>query len=100
MGSRISFRIIPHSRIPDVEIVEVLLDGHMCASIYPDRTNEGSIKLVSAHFAGELTHNDQFPEGVKMDTGDRMIPPIPAVHISFDVRPYTIEGNTIVRLPE
>ena len=97
MSSRISFRIVPHSVRPNVNIVEILLDNKLCASIYPDQQKEQSIKLASAHFAGELTHHNQFPEGIQMDTGERMFPPIPVVQITFDPRPYNVGLHTIIR---
>lgn len=99
MDSRIKFRIVEHSRKPGVKILEILLDGQMCATIYPDDENSGSIKLVSAHFAGELTHQNQFPEGIRMHTGEGVYPPVPAVHLSFDPRKYWIELDSISREP-
>lgn len=98
MASNINFRIVPHSHIQGVEVVEVLLGGQVCAVIYPDRESPGSIKLVSAHFAGDLTRHGQFPDGVKMDTGEKSYPPIPFIHISFDPRTYKIGARGIERV--
>lgn len=95
--SQISFRIAEHSRKPGVQILEILLDGNMVATMYPDEQNPGAVKLVSAHFAGKLTHFNQFPDGVQMDTGEGSTPPIPAIRISFDRREYYFAADTIVR---
>ena len=54
MSSKIEFNIRAHHTIPGAEVVEILLNGEFCACIYPDEANNG-IKLVSAHFAGEVT---------------------------------------------
>ncbi|OHB08654.1 MAG: hypothetical protein A3I19_01245 [Candidatus Zambryskibacteria bacterium RIFCSPLOWO2_02_FULL_38_13] len=97
MSSRISFRIVPHFFRPNVNVVQILFDGEVCASIYPDQDREKSIKLVSAHFAGELTHHNQFPKGIEMDTGESVAPPIPVVQITFDPRPYNVGLHTIIR---
>lgn len=93
---KIGFRVVPHRVLPDAEIVEVLLNGEVCATICQDKDSK-TIKVVSAHFTGELTHDGEFPEGVKMDTGENMFPPIPAVFISFDPRPWMIVDTTLVR---
>ncbi len=68
---RITFRAVPHDVRPGVEVLQILLDGVMCATIFPDFDRPGGIKLVSAHFAGELTRDGKFPEGVSvvMETG-------------------------------
>ena len=90
----ISFRIAKNTERPGFELVEILLDGKFCAAIYPQP--DKSIKLVSAHFAGDLVENG-FPDGVVMDNGNTDFPPIPAVIIRFNPRPYTITRNGIVR---
>ena len=97
MSSRISFRVLPHSGRSGVGIVEILLDGQVCAFIHPDEEKEQSIKVVSAHFVGELTHDNKFPDGIKMDTGESTFPPIPSIHISFDPRNYEVNFDTIIR---
>ncbi|MFZ2621323.1 MAG: hypothetical protein WAX85_02080 [Minisyncoccia bacterium] len=98
MNQRINFRISPHSVLKGVEIVEVLLDGKTCAVIYPDQDSDNSIGFVSAHFAGETTYNNQFPEGVKMDTGENHFPPVPAIRISFEFRNWTIDHGQMIRI--
>jgi hypothetical protein len=99
MAQRITFQVVSHARKPGVKIVEILADGQMCATIYPDETQRLGIKLVSAHFAGELTHNDEFPTGVTMQTGEDELPPIPAIFIQFDPRPYDVGARGIERIP-
>lgn len=83
----IQFRVVPHSIRPGAQVAEILLDGEMVATVYPD--GQKGIKLVSAHM-----------EGVKQDDGIGSFPPIPAVLISFDPQPYTIEGGRIVKHPQ
>lgn len=95
--SQINFRSTQHRYKPAVEIFEILLNGQMVATIYPDDSTPESIKIVSAHFAGELTHSNQFPEGVRIHTGEGVYPPIPAVHISFNPRRYSITPEGIER---
>ena len=98
MSPRISFKIVPHKIIPGREVVEIFFDGEFCASIYADGKDPAGIKLSSAHFDGELTRNNKFPKGIKMDTGEKNSPPIPAINISFRPREYKIQGNSIVRI--
>jgi len=94
---KISFRTVPHTARPGVEVLEILLNGKMVAAIYPDAAVPKSIKIVSAHFGGDLTQGNRFPDGVKMDTGERVSPPIPAVHITFDPRRYRMTPTGIDR---
>ena len=75
MSSQMSFRIVDHSVLPDVQIIEVLCDGEVCAAIYPQEGRE--IKLVSPHMDGD----------VETDDGNKSFPPIPAVIVRFDPRP-------------
>ena len=94
---RITFRNIPHQNRSGVEVCEILLNGQMVATIYPDQINPKSIKIVSAHFAGKLTRDNQFPEGVKMSTGEGIFPPIPTVYMHFNPRRYSITPEGIER---
>ncbi len=93
----IAFRNVPHQIRRGVDICEISINGQVVATIYPDQDNPKSIKIVSAHFAGEVTHGNQFPEGVKMHTGEGMALPIPSIHISFDPRKYSITPDGIER---
>lgn len=95
----ITFRLQPHSTKPNLEIVEILLDGLVCGVLYPDPDNEnGGLKLVSAHFAGALSEGDAFPAGITMDNRTSF-PPIPTLKVVFDPRPYEINGGGIARKP-
>ena len=82
----ITFEVKFHSSKPGIQVVEILMDDKMVPTIYPD--GEKGVKLVSAHM-----------EEVVQDDGSRSAPPIPAVLITFDPQPYTIEGNRIVKHP-
>ena len=83
----ITFQIRLHDTRSGVEVVEILLDGQMVATIYP--CGDKSVRLVSAHF-GE----------VKQDDGSTSVLPIPLILISFDPQPYTIEGGRLVKFPK
>ena len=91
----ISFKVVP-SNVRNEQVVEVLKDGAVCCVIYPS-SPVGDIRVVSAHFAGELAAGDALPDGVIMDNGEHTFPPIPAVHIRFDPRPYVVGFNRIER---
>lgn len=93
----ITFRIVPHRHREGIEVVEILLNGQMCATIYPDPRDPQAIKLVSAHFAGELTRDNNFPAGIQMDTGERHFPPVPNLNITFDIRKYSLGLQGLVR---
>ena len=82
----LEFRVVPHSGRLGVPVGQILLDGEMIASIYPD--GEKGIKIVSAHM-----------KEVQQDDGSTSVPPIPHVSIIFDPQPYAIEGGRIVRHP-
>ena len=82
----VTFDIHEHSLRPGVQIVDVLLDGNMVATIYP--AGDKSIKLASAHIV-EVVEDD----------GSESLLPIPEVRIRFDPQPYAIEGNRLVRYP-
>lgn len=82
----VTFEVKPHSIKPGVQVAEILIDGEMVATIYPD--GEKGVKLVSAHM-----------EKVVQDDGSKSVPSIPAVLITFDPQPYTIEGGRIVKHP-
>lgn len=90
----IQFRPTHHAINLSTEIVEVLVDGKVAAVIYPD--GERGIKIVSAHFVSADDPVAMAAE-IKIDDGRTSRPPIPAVSMSFDPRPYTIEGDRIIR---
>lgn len=94
----VTFRITTHAVRSGVSIVEILLGGQVCAVLYPDDECEGGVKLASAHFAGDVTRDGQFPAGVRMDTGEGQFPPIPALRMQFKPQPYTITNEGIQRL--
>lgn len=75
--------------------VDILKDGQLCATIYPN--GDGGIKIVSAHFAGDLAVGTEFPAGVTMDNGSDPRIPIPAVLIRFDPQAYTIDDGKLHR---
>jgi hypothetical protein len=84
----ISFRIAPHSTRP-VNIVEVLDDGGVIATIVPTDSAKSTISLtvISAHMR-TVVHDD----------GRRSNPPIPAVTVTFDPEPYEIKFGAIIRM--
>jgi hypothetical protein len=89
----VTFRIAKHSIEKGVSLVEILKDGKVIGSVYPN--GESGIKVVSAHiedtkveegFAGEAREDDR-----------KVWPPIPAVLIYFHPSPYVIRGDRIIR---
>ena len=92
----VTFEKRPHNLLPGVEVVDILVNGVLVATIAPQSDGDG-IKLTSAHFAGDLAKGTAFPAGIKMDNGQGSMPPIPAVLIAFRPRPFHVEGNRIVR---
>ncbi len=81
----ISFKIETHSVKPGVQIVEVLEDDKVIATIYPE---EKGVKIVSAHIADIF--EDKKPSA---------FPPIPSITVTFNPGPYTIVGGETVKLP-
>lgn len=81
--SRLSFRLVRHS-VRDIEIVEVLCDGEVCATIYPGPDRK--LVLVSAHIRSFM-HED----------GSISNPPIPALAVDFLPEPYEIHHGRIVK---
>ena len=67
----ITFELKNHRVLPGVKIVEVLLDGQVCAVIYPE---PDAIKIVTAHYNGH---------GL-----DLINPDIPAIHLGFKFKPF------------
>lgn len=89
----ISFRIVPHSRIPGRQVVEILAGGTFVGAIYPDDKNQG-VKIVSAHMAHEIEPG--FEGNVVHDNGEST-PPIPALLVKFRPNSYVITPRGIVR---
>ena len=92
----IDFRITPHSILPNIRTVEILVDGEVAGAIYP--AGDKDIKLVSAHIVDTAVEKG-FRGEVIEDDGRKSWPPIPAVLIQFNPSPYLIQGNKIVKLP-
>lgn len=90
-----TLRLAKHQYLPNTSIIEILKDGQVCAVIYPE--GDADIKIVSAHFAGDLAEGSKFPIGIRMNNGERDHPPIPSLHVRFDPRPYSIEPGRLVR---
>lgn len=80
MPGSITFRLVQHSVLPGVDIVEILLDGQVCAAIYPltrDRDNTpgvAGIRVISA-----------FIREAELDESS-----IPAVMVMFKPGPYPV----------
>lgn len=90
----IEFQIQPHSILPGVKIVVILVDGQIAGAIYPSGVD--GIKLVSAHITG-IEDDPDFAGSVDIDLGDKSWPPVPAVSVRFTPSPYTISSNRIIR---
>ncbi len=83
----VDFVVRDHSILPDTKIVEILVNGEVAAVIYPDGLQ--GVKLVSPHIS-KVTQKD----------GSADLPPIPAILIDFDPKPYIIEDGKIKKIPE
>jgi hypothetical protein len=83
----VSFRIAEHSYKPGVKVVEILFDGKVVGTIYPE--GENKIKIVSAHFSEKDIPKD-FDGEVVED-----VDIVPAIHIAFKPRRYTIVGKIV-----
>ncbi len=87
----VAFRLAKHSVRPNVELVEIILNGDVVGAIYP---NKDGIVVVSAHFS---TKN--VPEGfdgeVIEDSVEGSFPPIPSAKITFKPRKYIIVRGKI-----
>lgn len=90
-----TFRLKQHTVLPDIQVVEILVQGEVAGVIYP---TEDGIRLVSAHVVESKTEDGFAGEVLADDNADRW-PPIPSFDVTFRVSPYTIVGNTIIRIP-
>lgn len=88
----VSFRIAEHFYKPRVKVVEILFDGKVVGTIYPE--GENKIKIVSAHFSEKDIPKDFDGEIVE----EKEVDIVPAIHITFKPRRYTIVGRRIVYL--
>lgn len=52
----VHFKIVPHSQLRDVEVVEVWVDDKMVSAIYPQLPS--SIRIISRHIAMTLHEAD------------------------------------------
>lgn len=93
---KVTFRIVPHSIRRDIQVVEVLLDGAVCATITPG--DDASIRLMSAHIENSSTDKG-LPSGITFDSKRGSSLPIPILTVRFRPRPYRIEGGEIVPEP-
>ncbi len=93
----IAFHIADHSARRGVKVLEIHVDGMMAATIYPE--GNAGIKIVSAHLTGVGHAGDDFTRHIHIHDGVGMFPPIPAVHMSFDVGPYSLDTGKVVKDP-
>jgi hypothetical protein len=92
----LGFRTVDHPRIAGAQIVEVLERGKVIGVVYPK--GEKGLKLISAHIE-DTDIDPQFAGEVVVDDGTSSIPPIPAITVRFNPRPFRISGDRIVRFP-
>ncbi|MBI2624673.1 hypothetical protein HYW67_04305 [Candidatus Parcubacteria bacterium] len=90
----VTFRLAAHRVKPDIQIVEVLIDGVVGGVIYP--AGEREIILASAHVS-EKRLEEGFVGEVREDERG-LWPPIPAWFVRFDPSPYEIRGGKVVKL--
>jgi hypothetical protein len=88
----VTFRIAEHSYKPGLEVVEVLVDDKVVGVVFPEEENK--IKIISAHFSEKEVPKDFDGEVIEGKESDI----VPAIHITFKPRKYTIIGKRIVYL--
>lgn len=64
----ITFRLAPHKVRPNVQIVEVLIDGRVSATIVPGEQDVaqqfGQLRIITRHlYEGPTTYNSAFSDG-------------------------------------
>jgi hypothetical protein len=91
----LTFRTTPHSIRPGVEIVEILIAGSVVGVITPDDQN--GMRIISAHFEQHDIEPGFAGEAVYDDGTSGTQPPIPAIAVTFNSRPYRIEDGKLVR---
>lgn len=84
MPNNVTFKISRHESKP-VDVVEVMIDGNTCCTIYP---GENFITVLSAHFV---------PDRIWLNENEDRQPPIPQIDIVFDPRPFEIIDGKLVR---
>jgi len=77
--SRVTFRLSRHA-LRGVGIVEILLDGNVCAAIYPDSIDP-KFHVVTPH--ATMTYDD----------GTKQVPQMPAWTFTLNPRRYHIGPN-------
>ena len=78
----IDFRIAPHRVIAGKNIVEVMLDGNVVATIAANGID--GIQVMSAHL------NDHW-----LDDGEKIGLGTPSIHITFKPRPVRMGGQSV-----
>ena len=87
----ITFHLTKHATRPNVQVIEILHDGQVCATIVP--TGDDVVRIISAHFFG-VDHPQGFQKFVRMAGHQGELLPIPTIDLVFEPRPYTInDGN-------
>lgn len=82
--SNVTFRITRHA-VKEVDIVEVMVDGMVCAAIYPGEA--ATFRVISAHF-----------ERVDMLDGEKSsTPPIPEARFKLNPQPFEIINGRLVK---
>jgi len=89
----INFRLARHSLKPEVKLIEIILNGAVVGTIYPNEERDG-IKIVSAHFF-EKDIPEKFDGEVIEESGEGTFSPIPVVRITFKPRKYIIRRGKI-----
>jgi hypothetical protein len=97
----ITFKVRDHRGNNSRQVVDVLLDDRVVATVYPDSSGT-SIKVVSPHIIDTQIDIDDAADGslaeVEIGDGVGSKPPYPWVRIIFQLTAFKIEHGELVRL--
>lgn len=98
----ITFEVREHRRDKGVQVVDICLDGHVVATVYPG-SDGSSIKITSPYITDTQIDIDSVGEitssliDVEVNDGVGSRPPFPWVRIIFQLVPYKIQGGELVK---
>ncbi len=93
----VEFNIRPHAITPEMNVVDIFVDGTMVGVMFPWGSN--GIRLISAHIEKEQVEED-FGGVVIKEDGIEGMSPIPSLFVEFHHRRYQIIDGRIVKEEE
>lgn len=90
-----NFKIAQHSRY-GYNIVEILdSQGKVIGVVYPDKTKENGVKIISAHM-NKVHLPDDF-DGIAVEDPGTVLIPIPSINIEFKPAAWTIQDGRLLK---